>query len=170
MWKFPHQGLNLSQSCKLCHSCSNAGSLTHCPRLGTEPAPSHRQHWILNPLHHSRNSPCLSLIIRSKYLKNPITSVTGCFLFTVLVHQEHTHDVILPEPISLHALNCCPREHQSKAFTKKSLRAQAAIGRWIKVPENSSITLLHWIRKGLCEGIRDTACFPSLRRYESEGD
>ena len=44
-----------------------------------------------------------------------------------------------PEPIPLHALNpFCPKEYQSKAFTKKSLGAQAAIGRRIKFPKNTS--------------------------------
>ena len=33
IWKFPGQGSNLSYSCSLCHSCSNAGSLTHCPKI-----------------------------------------------------------------------------------------------------------------------------------------
>ena len=30
LWKFLGQGSNLSQSCDLCHSCGNTGSLTHC--------------------------------------------------------------------------------------------------------------------------------------------
>ena len=34
-WKFPGQGVYMSQSCKLCHSSSNArslaGSFIHCP-------------------------------------------------------------------------------------------------------------------------------------------
>ena len=34
-WKFLSQGLNLSYSCDLCHSCSNARSLTHCATAGT---------------------------------------------------------------------------------------------------------------------------------------
>ena len=32
IWKFPSQGLNLSHSFELCHSCSNARSLIHCDR------------------------------------------------------------------------------------------------------------------------------------------
>ena len=35
--EFLGQGLNLSHSCDLHHSCSNTGSLTHCARLGMEP-------------------------------------------------------------------------------------------------------------------------------------
>ena len=35
-WKFPDQGSNLSHSCDLHHSCSNAGSLTHFTGLGIE--------------------------------------------------------------------------------------------------------------------------------------
>ena len=37
-------------------ACGNAGSLTHWARPGTEPASSCRQHWVLNPLSHNRNS------------------------------------------------------------------------------------------------------------------
>ena len=43
IWKFLGQGLNLSWSCDLLHSCSNARSLTHCAWLGIEPAPPQRQ-------------------------------------------------------------------------------------------------------------------------------
>ena len=47
----------------LCCSCPNAGSLTHCARLGIKPVSgicwgSETQ---LNPLHHSRNSQCAIL-------------------------------------------------------------------------------------------------------------
>ena len=38
IWKFLGQGLNLSHSVKLCHSCGNAGSLTHCAAVGTPKA------------------------------------------------------------------------------------------------------------------------------------
>ena len=41
--KFPDQGSSLSRSCNLYHSCSNAGSLTHCSGLGIELAPPERQ-------------------------------------------------------------------------------------------------------------------------------
>ena len=34
-WKFPGQGLNLSHSCNLHDSCSNAGPLTPCATVGT---------------------------------------------------------------------------------------------------------------------------------------
>ena len=43
IWKFPGQGLKLSRLCDLCHSCSIAGSLTHCSRPGIEPATPQRQ-------------------------------------------------------------------------------------------------------------------------------
>ena len=39
----PGQGLNSSWRCDLRHSCSNAGSLTHCARPGMEPGPQQRQ-------------------------------------------------------------------------------------------------------------------------------
>ena len=34
IWKSQGQGSNLSRSCDLSHSCSKAGSLTHCTTLG----------------------------------------------------------------------------------------------------------------------------------------
>ena len=36
--EFLGQGPDPSHSCDLSHSCSNARSLTHCARLGIEPA------------------------------------------------------------------------------------------------------------------------------------
>ena len=60
IWKFPGQGLNLSRTCNLCHSCSNAGSLNHRAGLGIKPtAPCNWRGccWILNALCQSRNSP-----------------------------------------------------------------------------------------------------------------
>ena len=42
-WKFRGQGLNLSQSCDLYHSCGNSGPLTHCAGPGIKPAPPQRQ-------------------------------------------------------------------------------------------------------------------------------
>ena len=39
IWKFLDQGLNPSHSCDLCHSCGDAGSLTHCTRRRIKPAP-----------------------------------------------------------------------------------------------------------------------------------
>ena len=54
------QGLNLSYRCNLHHSCGNSGSFNPlCQGRGTNPClcsdPSCCS-WILNPLHHSRNS------------------------------------------------------------------------------------------------------------------
>ena len=37
IWKFLGQGWNMSRSCNLDHSCSNAGSLTHWASAGTPP-------------------------------------------------------------------------------------------------------------------------------------
>jgi len=42
MWKFLGQGSNLSWSCDLRHSCSSAGSLTHCTGSGIKPVPPPR--------------------------------------------------------------------------------------------------------------------------------
>ena len=38
LWKLLGQKLNSSPNYNLHHSCSNAGSLTHCAGLGIEPA------------------------------------------------------------------------------------------------------------------------------------
>ena len=35
IWKFPGQGLHLSCSCNLCHSCGHARPLAHCATSGT---------------------------------------------------------------------------------------------------------------------------------------
>ena len=43
IWKFLGQRSNPSQSCNLCHSCSNADPLAHCSGLGIELAPPQRQ-------------------------------------------------------------------------------------------------------------------------------
>ena len=43
VWKFLGQGLLLSLSCSLHHSCSNTGSLTHCTGPGIELAPPQKQ-------------------------------------------------------------------------------------------------------------------------------
>ena len=43
MWKFPGQGLNLSHSCNLCHSCDNAGSFIPQSQLGIAACWSLRQ-------------------------------------------------------------------------------------------------------------------------------
>ena len=37
VWKFLGQELNPGVSCDPLHSCSNAGSFTHCTRLGIKP-------------------------------------------------------------------------------------------------------------------------------------
>ena len=58
IWKFPGQELNLSLSCDLCHSCSNAPSLTQ--RDGTSASKETR--WILNPLCH-RGKSCFYLLV-----------------------------------------------------------------------------------------------------------
>ena len=49
-WKLPSQGSKLSCS------YNNARSLTHCTGSGIEPRSLQSQSWILNSLHHSRNS------------------------------------------------------------------------------------------------------------------
>ena len=46
IWKFLGQEVNLSHSCDLYHSCSNAGSLTHRATVGTPYADSiHMKRW-----------------------------------------------------------------------------------------------------------------------------
>ena len=84
-WKFLGQGPNPSCSCNLRHSSGNAGALTHCTGPGIKPAPLHRQHQILNPPCHSRNSskPFVNFII-NRYLKGwklASPQIPGSFLF-----------------------------------------------------------------------------------------
>ena len=38
IWKIPSLGFGPSHSCDLCHSCRDAGSLTHCTTVGTQEA------------------------------------------------------------------------------------------------------------------------------------
>ena len=55
IWKLLGQWLNSSLSYNLCHSCDNAGCLTHCTRPGIEYTLLQRQCQILNPLCYSGN-------------------------------------------------------------------------------------------------------------------
>ena len=56
IWKLAGQGLNLSHSFEVHHSCCNTGFLTHYTRLGIWPKLLQRQRRILNLLRHSWNS------------------------------------------------------------------------------------------------------------------
>ena len=86
MWKFPGQGLNPRSSCDLCHSCGNAGSLTHCAGPGIIPTPLQRQCWILNLLHCgssvSASYPVHSLIswMSGLHITTSISSLFFCSL------------------------------------------------------------------------------------------
>ena len=60
-WKFLSQGLNLSQSCNPCHNCSNTGSFNLLHWAWDWTGTSTEISWIINPLHHSRNSQWLFL-------------------------------------------------------------------------------------------------------------
>ena len=57
--EFSDQGSGWSCSCDLSHSCSSAGSLTHCAGLGSNLCPSAPE-MLLILLRHSGNSPELS--------------------------------------------------------------------------------------------------------------
>ena len=80
IWKFSGHGWNLSWSCDLCHSCSNAASLTHCAGPGILPP---QTSWVINLLHHSRNSlanfwsscPISCWKISAKFFNNNCISV-----------------------------------------------------------------------------------------------
>ena len=65
--QFLGQEWNPSYSCNLCHSCSNASSLTLCAGPGIKPMPLQRHHQILNLLYHSRNSTP-NLIFKGTFL------------------------------------------------------------------------------------------------------
>ena len=89
IWKFLDQGLNPSSICDLCHSCSNAGSWTHCAGPGIKPAapewPSGCRQ-LLNPLRHNRSSNIC--------LWKASHGLPGCYLLSL-------RQVILRFPISL---------------------------------------------------------------------
>ena len=55
--EFPCQLSDPNLSLHLSYSCSNAGSLTHCAVRGQSGITVLPRHSLLNPLHHSRNSP-----------------------------------------------------------------------------------------------------------------
>ena len=59
--EFPGQGSDLSRNCDLSHNCSNAGSLTHYARLGSNLCSSTPKMLLTILLCHSRNS-CSNLI------------------------------------------------------------------------------------------------------------
>lgn len=59
IWEFLGQGLNPSLSRNLCHSRSNKRSLTHCTRLGMQPATPQREARSLTP---TAGTPRISLI------------------------------------------------------------------------------------------------------------
>ena len=70
IWKFLGQGLNLSPSCNVCHSCGKAGSLTHCDGGRIEPMEPQRQCQILNLA--TGGTPRLFLLFPHPYWpKNP---------------------------------------------------------------------------------------------------
>ena len=77
IWKFPGQGSNPSQSCNLCHSCSNAWSLTHCVGPGIKEVPPQRQ---------------------ARYWTNckAVGTPQGSFLYTRISFKGKLNLVILP--------------------------------------------------------------------------
>ena len=71
----------LSCSCKPHHSFSNAGSLTHCDRLGIKPMPNQwpkplqRQCQILSPLCHSKKSSSSFFFFNLMFYQSVISRV-----------------------------------------------------------------------------------------------
>ena len=67
--EFSGQGSDLGCSCALCSNCGNTGSLTHCTRLGIEPASQCAQD-TADPktLCHNENSRYVNFIIQKKFL------------------------------------------------------------------------------------------------------
>ena len=98
-WKLPGQGLNLSHSCNLCHSCSNAGSFNPLHLVVdwtyTSAAISSHCRQILNPLCHGGNSSTFWICHR---------------LFSAL------------QSMSLWAKNLKGSKHVIKNFVKETLR------------------------------------------------
>ena len=73
IWKLPGQEPNPRCSYNLCHSCGNAGSLTHSARHGIKHPPPQRQHQIPNLLCHSENSP-VQFLKRYQYCSNEVVN------------------------------------------------------------------------------------------------
>ena len=92
IWKFPGQGLNLSLSCYLHHTCDNIRYLTHCTRPGSKPGPEQQPKpcsRILNTLCHSKNSPMFLIafefvILNSRFHLINVYLYFPFFLFFVL--------------------------------------------------------------------------------------
>ena len=96
--KFPSQGSNLSCSCDLCHSCTNARSLTHCtrpgikPELQQQPELLQRNCRIFNPLCHNGNSLIefsFSFISKCFYLE-----ISFHLLFKTVLFNLHRFRII----------------------------------------------------------------------------
>ena len=75
VWKFPGQGSNPS---RLCHSCNNARSLTHCARPRIEIVPLQRKCQILNLLCPSGN-PLPKFLWECTKLKKLISHLLSVF-------------------------------------------------------------------------------------------
>jgi len=84
IWKFLGQGLNLSPSCDLHHSCSHTRSLTHCARPGIKPTLPQRHPRILNPLH-GGNAQIVSLLAGLSSL-----CLSLCLVFFCLFICKHS--------------------------------------------------------------------------------
>ena len=72
IWKFLGQGWNLSQSCDLCHNCSNTRSLMHCTGPGIKPAPPERHAGSLTYCA-TEGTPRCSILTKTCDEKPPIT-------------------------------------------------------------------------------------------------
>ena len=86
IWKFLGQRLNSSHSFDLRHIWGNLGYLTHWAGPGIGPSLLQRQHWILNPLHHSGNSLLLILEMETDHKrgkKGKSSNVNAGLLHTV---------------------------------------------------------------------------------------
>ena len=88
--EFPGQESKPSCSCNLCHSCSNAGSLTHCARPGIDHTSQHSRNTADPAVPHSAGTPpntywldCFVLSQRSLSLYSFLTFIFFFLCFSL---------------------------------------------------------------------------------------
>ena len=101
--EFLGQGVNPSLSCNLCHSGSNAGSLTHCAGLGLNHVPvAAETPWIL--LCHGRNSynPLFSLSLWEAEELNVLNILASLnYVWSVITWQHRISSYLIRVTMSV---------------------------------------------------------------------
>ena len=85
IWTFPDQGLNVSQSCNLHHSCGNAESLTCCATLKTPTWFSLvKQKYLLIVCYHRKWRCCRNALMRC--VEHRMFTVHSCYYSECIAH------------------------------------------------------------------------------------